>query len=40
MAAARDSSADKVVAEYYAANKSRFEAMFGGQTASVTTGQQ
>ena len=40
MAAARDSSADKVVAEYYAANKPRFEAMFGGQTASVTTGQQ
>ncbi|WP_417694938.1 glycine betaine ABC transporter substrate-binding protein [Pseudomonas sp.] len=38
MAAARDSSADKVVAEYYAANKPRFEAMFGGQTASVTTG--
>jgi glycine betaine/proline transport system substrate-binding protein len=40
MAAARDSSADKVVAEYYAANKPRFEAMFGGQTASVTTGPQ
>jgi ABC-type proline/glycine betaine transport systems, periplasmic components len=40
MATARDSSADKVVAEYYAANKPRFEAMFGSQTASATTGQE
>jgi glycine betaine/proline transport system substrate-binding protein len=39
MASARDSSADKVVAEYYAANKPRFEAMFGSQTASTTVGQ-
>lgn len=39
MATARDSSADKVVAEYYAANKPRFEAMFGSQTASATAGQ-
>jgi len=39
MATARDSSADKVVAEYYAANKPRFEAMFGNQTASTTTAQ-
>lgn len=39
MASARDSSADEVVADYYAANKPRFEAMFGGQTASVTAGQ-
>lgn len=34
MAAARESSSDKVVAEYYAANKPRFEAMFGTATAS------
>ncbi|UZE25623.1 glycine betaine ABC transporter substrate-binding protein [Pseudomonas sp. B21-056] len=40
MATARDSSADKVVAEYYAANKPRFEAMFGNQAVSATTGQQ
>jgi len=39
MAAARDSSADKVVAEYYAANKPRFEAMFGAQAGSATAGQ-
>ncbi|OCR22439.1 glycine/betaine ABC transporter substrate-binding protein [Pseudomonas syringae] len=39
MAAARDSSADKVVAEYYAANKPRFAAMFDGQTAATTAGQ-
>jgi glycine betaine/proline transport system substrate-binding protein len=39
MATARDSSADKVVAEYYAANKPRFEAMFGNQAASATTAQ-
>lgn len=39
MATARDSSADKVVAEYYAANKPRFEAMFGNQTAAATTAQ-
>ena len=39
MAAARDSSADKVVAEYYAANKPRFAAMFDGQTAAITAGQ-
>ncbi|KGU85971.1 glycine betaine ABC transporter substrate-binding protein [Pseudomonas mediterranea] len=39
MATARDSSADKVVAEYYAANKPRFEAMFGNQAASATTVQ-
>ncbi|WP_341523951.1 glycine betaine ABC transporter substrate-binding protein [Pseudomonas sp. G.S.17] len=39
MAAARDSSSDKVVAEYYAANKPRFAAMFGAQTAAATAGQ-
>ncbi|TWC06680.1 MULTISPECIES: glycine betaine ABC transporter substrate-binding protein [unclassified Pseudomonas] len=39
MATARDSSADEVVAEYYAANKPRFEAMFGNRTASATTAQ-
>ena len=39
MSSARDSSADKVVAEYYAANKPRFEAMFGSQTASATPAQ-
>jgi glycine betaine/proline transport system substrate-binding protein len=39
MADARDSSADKVVAEYYATNKPRFEAMFGSQTAAVTPAQ-
>jgi len=39
MADARDSSADKVVAEYYATNKPRFEAMFGSQTASATPAQ-
>jgi len=36
MATARDSSADKVVAEYYAANKPRFEAMFGSQTTTAS----
>jgi glycine betaine/proline transport system substrate-binding protein len=40
MASARDSSADKVVAEYYAANKPHFVAMFGANTASTTAGQQ
>lgn len=39
MASARDSSADKVVAEYYAANKPHFVAMFGANTASTTVGQ-
>ena len=39
MADARESTADKVVAEYYAANKPRFEAMFGSQTASVAPAQ-
>ncbi|WP_413704839.1 glycine betaine ABC transporter substrate-binding protein [Pseudomonas sp. Pseusp16] len=39
MASARDSSADKVVAEYYAANKPHFVAMFGANTASTTAGQ-
>lgn len=39
MAAARDSSSDKVVAEYYAANKPRFAAMFGAQTAAATAVQ-
>lgn len=39
MAAARDSSSDKVVAEYYAANKPRFAAMFGAQTAATTAVQ-
>jgi glycine betaine/proline transport system substrate-binding protein len=39
MADARDSTADKVVAEYYATNKPRFEAMFGSQTASATPAQ-
>jgi glycine betaine/proline transport system substrate-binding protein len=39
MANARDSSSDKVVAEYYAANKPRFEAMFGANTAAATTAQ-
>jgi glycine betaine/proline transport system substrate-binding protein len=39
MANARDSSSDKVVAEYYAANKPRFEAMFGANTAATTTAQ-
>ena len=39
MATARDSSADKVVAEYYAANKPRFVAMFGANTAASTAGQ-
>ncbi|AQY65719.1 glycine betaine ABC transporter substrate-binding protein [Pseudomonas veronii] len=39
MADARDSSPEKVVAEYYAANKPRFDAMFGGQSASVTAGK-
>ncbi|MFC6340217.1 glycine/betaine ABC transporter substrate-binding protein [Pseudomonas sp. CCM 7891] len=39
MAAARESSADKVVAQYYAANKPRFEAMFGSQAASVPAAQ-
>lgn len=39
MAAARDSSADNVVAEYYAANKPRFEAMFGVQAGSATASQ-
>jgi glycine betaine/proline transport system substrate-binding protein len=39
MAAARDSSADKVVAEYYSANKPRFSAMFDGTTAATITGQ-
>lgn len=39
MATARDSSADQVVAEYYAANKPRFAAMFDGTTAATTAGQ-
>ncbi|SCZ26238.1 glycine betaine/proline transport system substrate-binding protein [Pseudomonas sp. NFACC48-1] len=39
MSTARDSSADKAVAEYYATNKPRFEAMFGSQTASATGSQ-
>jgi glycine betaine/proline transport system substrate-binding protein len=39
MASARDSSADKVVAEYYAANKPHFVAMFGANTAATTAGQ-
>ncbi|MGF6512937.1 glycine betaine/proline transport system substrate-binding protein [Pseudomonas sp. BT76 TE3572] len=39
MATARDSSADKVVAEYYAANKPLFAAMFDGTTAATTAGQ-
>jgi glycine betaine/proline transport system substrate-binding protein len=37
MMQARESSADQVVADYYAANKPRFAAMFGAQTASVAT---
>ncbi|RON15649.1 glycine betaine ABC transporter substrate-binding protein [Pseudomonas frederiksbergensis] len=39
MATARDSSADQAVAEYYAANKPRFAAMFYGTTAAATAGQ-
>ncbi|UVJ46394.1 glycine betaine ABC transporter substrate-binding protein [Pseudomonas sp. LS1212] len=40
MFTARDSSADQVVAAYYAANKPRFEAMFDANTASTTAVQQ
>lgn len=40
MSSARDSSADKVVAEYYVANKPRFEAMFSSPTAFATPSQQ
>ena len=39
MFTARESSADKVVADYYAANKPRFAAMFNGTTAATTAGQ-
>ncbi|RON25354.1 MULTISPECIES: glycine betaine ABC transporter substrate-binding protein [Pseudomonas] len=39
MADARDSSADKVVAEYYAANKPRFAAMFDSTAATATASQ-
>lgn len=39
MLSARESSSDKVVAEYYAANKPRFAAMFGDATASAAVKQ-
>lgn len=39
MSSARESSADKVVAEYYAAKKPYFDAMFGSQTAPATPSQ-
>lgn len=39
MASARENSAGKAVAEYYAANKKRFDVMFSSEVAPATVPQ-